>query len=303
MVDNRPDPSDEFGFSSPVVTGGKDSMRIDAHHHLWDFAARDQQWTDDVLAVRRSFGLEHLWPLLGRHGITGTILVQSVTVPDETPELLELAKTVPEVLGVVGWVDLTQPDVTAQLGRLRGLPGGDRLVGVRHPAAAEADPRWLLRPDVLAGLRQVAGAQLVYDLNLSHHQLPVAIEVAVRVPGLRLVLEHAGMPDIASGRLDPWRAQLSRLADHPNVAVTLSGLVTGAGPAWTPDQLRPYADHVLARFGPGRVMAGSDWPGCLTTASYDEVVTLTHELLSGLTDAERSEVLGGTAVRWYALDR
>jgi L-fuconolactonase len=37
---------------------------------------------------------------------------------------------------VIGWVDLTADDVSGELDRLRGLPGGDRLAGVRHLAAA-----------------------------------------------------------------------------------------------------------------------------------------------------------------------
>src|SRR4029453_15645084 len=104
---------------------GAAAMRVDAHHHLWDLSVRDQPWTAGLLALRRSFGIDHLRPALRRHAVDGTVLVQTVTVPDETPELLEIARTSPEVLGVVGWVDLTGPDVSADLGRLRELPGGE----------------------------------------------------------------------------------------------------------------------------------------------------------------------------------
>src|SRR4051794_31496296 len=240
-----------------------DAMRVDAHHHLWDLSVRDQPWTEGLLALRRSFGIDHLRPSLRRHGVDGTVLVQTVTVPDETPELLEIARTSPEVLGVVGWVDLTGPDVGGELRRLRGLPGGERLVGVRHQVQEEKDPWWLTRPDVVAGLRDVAAAGLVYDLLVTRHQLDAAVEVTGELPNLRFVLDHAGKPDIAAGELDPWRDSVRRLAERPNVACKLSGLVTEASPSWTVADLRPFAEHVLACFGPDRVMAGSDWPVCL----------------------------------------
>ena len=286
-------------------------MRVDAHHHLWDLDVRDQPWTRDLPALRRSFGLDDLRPSLRRHGVDGIVLVQTITVPEETPEFLELAHTEPEVLGVVGWVDLTglavgvgggeASTVAGDLHRLRALPGGDRLVGIRHQVQEEPDPRWLVRPDVVAGLREVERAGLVYDLLVKPHQLEAAVEVTGTLPGLRFVLDHAGKPDIANARLDPWRDAIRRLAERPNVACKLSGLVTEAAPDWTVDDLRPFADHVLACFGPDRVMAGSDWPVCLLAGAYDDVVAATDELLAGLDDAGRAAVLGGTAVRWYGL--
>jgi L-fuconolactonase len=276
-------------------------MRVDAHHHLWDLAVRDQPWTADLPPLRRSFGLDDLRPSLRRHGVDGTVLVQTITVPEETPELLETARTAPEVLGVVGWVDLTGPDVAGDLRRLRALPGGDRLVGVRHQVQEEPDPRWLVRPDVVAGLRAVERAGLVYDLLVKPHQLEAAVEVTGLLPEARFVLDHAGKPAIATGGPAPWHDAIRRLAERPNVACKLSGLVTEAAPDWTVDDLRPYAAHVLACFGPGRVMAGSDWPVCLLAGSYDDVAAATGELLAGLDDAGRAAVLGGTAARWYRL--
>jgi L-fuconolactonase len=276
-------------------------MRIDAHHHVWDLAVRPQPWTDGLPALRRSFALDELRPILTRHAIDGTVLVQTVTEAAETPELLALTQDWPEVLGVVGWVDLTSPDVEFELARLRALPGGDRLVGVRHQVQQELDPQWLLRPDVIGGLCQVAAAGLVYEILVTRKQLDAAVAVVRRVPSLRFVLDHAGKPAIADGELDPWRAQLAELAAEPHVAVKLSGLVTEARPDWTVKDLAPYADHLLETFGPDRMMAGSDWPVCLLHASYDEVSAATDGLLSGLSPDERAEVLGDTAVRWYGL--
>jgi L-fuconolactonase len=278
-------------------------MRIDAHHHLWDLSVRPQPWTDGLPVLRRSFGLDDLLPSLRRHAIDGTVLVQTVVEAAETPEMLALAAGSEQVLGVVGWVDLTAPgpEVAAELSRLRALPGGDRLVGIRHQVQQETDPQWLLRPEVIEGLRQVADAGLVYEILVTRHQLDAAIAVVPRVPGLRFVLDHAGKPAIADGELDPWRRQITELAAHPQVAAKLSGLVTEASDDWTVKDLEPYADHLLESFGADRVMAGSDWPVCLLRASYDEVTMVTDELLSGLNAAERADVLGETAVRWYGL--
>ncbi|MBU2670323.1 amidohydrolase family protein [Actinoplanes bogorensis] len=275
-------------------------MRVDAHHHVWDLAVRDQPWTAGLPALRRTFTFDDLVPALDRNAIDGTILVQTMTVPvatsanddGETSEMLALARTRPRILGVVGWADLTTvtPD---------SFPRDPLLVGIRHQVQSEPDPRWLLRPDVQRGLAAVAEAGLVYDLVVTAGQLPVVAETVARLPRLRFVLDHAGKPPIASGRLDPWRAHLTAIARHPNVACKLSGLVTEAGPGL--ETIFPYARHVLDTFGPDRVMFGSDWPVLRLRTDYDGVVTLAGRWTAGLTAPERAAVFGGTAVRWYRL--
>ena len=214
--------------------------RVDAHQHFWDLSVRDQPWTAELPVLRRSFGPDDLLPALREHRVDGTILVQTVTVAEETSEFLALALDHAEVLGVVGWVDLTRPDVADELARLRALPGGERLVGIRHQVQGEPDSRWLMRDDVRRGLTAVGEAGLVYELLVTHDQLPAAVEAVASMPDLRWVLDHAGKPPIAAGALDPWRSHISALAAHPGVACKLTGLVTEAGQDWKVDDIRPY---------------------------------------------------------------
>jgi L-fuconolactonase len=277
------------------------TRRIDAHHHIWDLAARAQPWTDDLPPLRRTFGFGELRESLQRNEIEGTIVVHTLASAEETDELLALAASTAEVDGVVGWFDLAAPALADTLDRSIAGPGGDRLVGARHQLQVEPDPDWLRRADVQSGLRTLATRGLSYDIVVSPHQLPLVTEVVQSSPDVRFVLDHAGKPAIAEGDLGEWRRDISALARCANVAVKLSGLVTEASwDGWTVADLRPVADHLLTEFGADRVMFGSDWPVCLLAASYDQVVTAAADLVAGLSSAERDEVWGGTAQRWYA---
>lgn len=279
---------------------------IDAHHHLWDPARREYPWlAGDALApIRRAYTLDDLRRVTATvPGVAATVLVQTVSSVAETEEFLATAAgSAGLVAGVVGWTDLVAPDVAERLAGLRALPGGDLLVGIRHQAEDEPDPGWLLRPDVRRGLEAVAGAGLVYDLLVRPPQLPAAVELTGLLPSARFVLDHAGKPPIADGGFDDWAAAITRIAKRPNVFCKLSGLVTEADPAsWQVADLRPYADHVLASFGPERVMFGSDWPVCELAASYEQVAAAAGALTAGLSSAERAEVFGATAARAYGL--
>lgn len=280
---------------------------IDAHHHVWDLAVRPQEWLDalELAPIRRGFSLAELLPHAREAGVDGTVLVQTVTVPEETPELLALAAEREAgglVAGVVGWTELRDPAIADTLAALRALPGGARLSGIRHQVQGEADPHWLLRADVQRGLAAVAAAGLVYDLVILPHQLPAATRAAALRPELTFVLDHLGKPPIAAGQREPWARDLRRFAALPNTTAKLSGLVTEADwRHWTVADLRPYAEVALEAFGPGRLMAGSDWPVCTLAAGYGRVMETAATLTGGLSRAERAAVLGGTASRVYGL--
>ena len=284
---------------------------IDAHHHVWDLAVRDQPWISGpaMTAIRRSFTVDDLRPHAAAAGVGATVLVQTVDLTAETPEMLALADRDPLVAGVVGWTDLTSPAIADALDRLAAGPGGGRLVGIRHQVQSEPDPDWLRRPDVIRGLRAVAAAGLCYDLVVRPHQLPAAVHAAAAVPGLTLVLDHAGKPRIG-GDLTGWTAALRDLAALPNTVCKLSGLVTETVPEMVPGTTSDYtvraafaavADVVLSAFGADRVMFGSDWPVCLLARDYAGVVALARSLTAGLSTAERAAVFGATAARAYQL--
>lgn len=277
-------------------------MTVDAHHHVWDLSVRDQDWIPQDSPLRRDFGVTDLAPQARAAGVDRTVLVQTVTVAEETPEFLELAASHELIAGVVGWTDLTRPDVADELARLRELTGGRHLKGIRHQVQGEPDPEWLLRPDVLRGLAAVAEAGLVYDLIVLAHQLPACAKAAAALPQLTFVLDHLGKPPIASGAREPWASDLRALAALPNTTAKLSGLVTEADPAsWSIDDLRPYAETALDAFGPDRLMFGSDWPVCTDRTSYGEVLSATRELTAGLSPTEHAQLFETTATRVYGL--
>jgi L-fuconolactonase len=278
---------------------------VDAHHHLWDVATREHPWMDGPWAdpLRAAFTPALLGAVARPRGVVATVVVQAVSAVEETRELLAVAADPDNlVAGVVGWVDLTAPSVADDLAALQAVPGGDRLVAIRHQVQDEPDPDWLLRPDVERGLRAVTAAGLAYDLLVKPPQLPAAVKIVERLPDARFVLDHLAKPDIAHGRWEPWAGDLVALARHDNVTAKVSGLVTEADWAtWRPEQLVGYVHHALDCFGPDRLMFGSDWPVCTLAASYDEVTATADGLLAHLNPTERAEVFANTARRAYHL--
>jgi L-fuconolactonase len=278
-------------------------MTVDAHHHVWDPAARRHAWLDGIPALNRAFGLAAFERASEPEQVTASVLVQVLASTGETEEFLALAAGPGPVAGVVGWTDLTSPAVADELARLQALPGGSRLVGIRHLVQDEPDPGWLRRPEVRRGIRAVGAAGLAYDLLVRPPQLPAALAVTRELAGVRFVLDHGAKPPIASGAMEPWASQIGELAARPNVSCKVSGLVTEAGPGWRPAQIAGYIDRLVDAFGPGRLMFGSDWPVCTLAASYAEVTALARDTLAArLGPAELDAIFRANAIAAYRLD-
>ena len=260
--------------------------------------------TGDALEpIRRAIGPEDLRPELAAAGIDGTVLVQTVHTLEETREFLSTADATDFVKGVVGWVDLTDPDVGDTLDTLLAGPGGRYLKGIRHQAHDEADENWLARPDVISGVAACGERGLVQDLLSKEPELPACITLVDMLPDVTFVLDHISKPRIAAGEMEPWRALIVELARRENVVCKLSGMITEADwQSWTVDDLRPYVDIVMEAFGTDRLMFGSDWPVCLLAGGYGDVVQAAEAVTSQLSPAEQENVFGKTAIRIYGLE-
>ena len=284
---------------------------VDAHQHVWDLAAMNQPWLrlPGNEPLLRTFSEADLRPQAAAAAVTATVVVQTVTEPAETPELLALAAASDLVAGVVGWVDLQADSVVDALAALLERADGGFLRGIRHPVLIETDSRWLVRQAVLRGLAAVGDAGLCYDLVLAPEVLPAAVAAARACPGVMFVLDHLGNPrfDPALGPApDPdWDRNVRQLAALPNAVCKLSGMLAEPPPGRQAGHgvahLRPYYDTVLNAFGPDRLMFGSDWPVCTLSASYASVVAAARELTADLSAAERAAVLSGTARQVYRL--
>jgi L-fuconolactonase len=197
-------------------------------------------------------------------------------------------------------VDLCSPAIAAALERLRAEP---LLKGVRHPVQDEPDDAFLERADFRRGLGQLARCGLVYDLLIHARHLAAARRLAADFPAQLFVLDHLAKPAVARAEREPWTSGFRALAELPNVACKLSGLVTEARwNAWRPEDFRFYLDQALEAFGEERLLFGSDWPVCLLAAeSYSAVAELVFAWAEELTPAAREGLFGANAARVFRL--
>ncbi len=274
-------------------------MRVDAHQHFWKYSPTEYAWISDQMAVlKRDYLPQDLKPLLAAQDFDGSIAVQARQDVEETRWLLELAETNEIVKGVVGWVDLRSPELTAQLESFAPHP---KFVGVRHILQDEADDEFMLRAEFRRGISRLQEYGLSYDLLLYPRHLPIAVKLVKEFPEQRFVLDHIAKPFIRDGVIEPWNRHIRELSKFENVWCKVSGMVTEARwGQWGIEDFRPYLDTVFEAFGSGRIMIGSDWPVCTLSAPYAETMRIVRDYV-GRTQQE-DDVLGHNCLRFYGLE-
>lgn len=272
---------------------------IDSHQHFWTFDPDVHSWiTDDMKVIRRDFLPEDLRPHLEQHNIEGSVAVQVDQTEDETLSLLALANQHAFIKGVVGWIDLADPAMESRLEYFSSL---NKLKGFRHIVQAEK-PGFLRTPDFIKGVQLLARYQFTYDLLIYHHQLAEALDFVAQVPQTKIVIDHLAKPSIATHDRKQWEIQMRSMAEFPNVYCKVSGMVTEARwPGWKYKDFVPYLNCVTNAFGTERLMYGSDWPVCLVAATYDAQRAIVQQYIKELSDAEKKQILGGNAERFYNL--
>lgn len=274
-------------------------MRLDTHQHFWKLAHPFTDWpTSDLAAIYRDFGPEDLDPQLGPAKVGGTILVQAAPAAEETEYLLSLARQCAFVKGVVGWIDFEAADAVGQIERLAGNP---LLKGLRPMVQLVEEADWLLRPAFAPIFEVMARCGLRLDGLVRHEQIVDLAELARRHPNLPIILDHAGKPPIASGQIEDWARDITALAATPNAWCKLSGLWPEAGSDRSQAALQPYVDVLLTRFGPERLIWGSDWPVVELDGTYGDWLDQCEAMLSGLSKEERASVFGINGKRFYGI--
>lgn len=231
---------------------------IDTHQHYWQIDRGGYSWIDrDNPILYRDHQPQDLKPIINQHNIKATIAVQADDNEAETQYLLSLAEQCDFLIGVVGWVDLEDPNVVS---RIHDLAKNRYFLGIRPMIQEIAKIDWMLKPELSQGLQQLIQLDLTFDALIEQKHLPYLIRFLQKYPDLRVVIDHFAKPKISKQSFKEWADNIHQVANNKHTYCKLSGLLTEANEGVTDEELLPYVEHVWNVFGDRRLLFGSDWP-------------------------------------------
>lgn len=274
-------------------------MILDSHIHFWKYhPVRDAWITDDMKVIQRDFLPEDALPVFNANGVAGCVAVQADQSPEENRFLLQLAAENDFIKGVVGWIDLSSPDIEEEL---ESYKNHAKIKGFRYMVQDEAQG-FLQRETVLENIAKLEHYGYTYDILIQGHQLADAITLTEKLPNQPYILDHCAKPSLRTGNITEWKAQIKLLAQNPNVYCKLSGLLTEDH--WhncNEAQLKDCMDVVLDSFGTNRVVFGSDWPVVQLAGTYTRWLNLVKTHIAHFSPAQQENILYHNAVKFYGL--
>jgi len=290
---------------------------IDAHHHIW--RVKEVPWLSgpqvprifgDYAPLRRDYPVEELIGEIAPHGVVKSVYIQINVALGREADEVRWVQSVADAHGfphgIIGYTDLAAADVAATLDREMACAN---LRGIRQQLHWHENPlyRFAARPDLMkdrawrAGLGEIEQRGLVFELQVFASQMADAAMLAKDFPGITFVLLHAGMlEDRSQDGWTRWREGMRKLADCRNVCVKLSGLGTFEHQC-SVELWQPVVKETLAMFGAERCLYGSNYPIEKLWTTYDRIIAVMRECLSGLSGQERRAVFHDTAKRVYRL--
>ncbi len=254
-------------------------MRIvDTHLHLVYLDRFSYPWLEGAPPLNRQWTAEAYFAEAARLGIETALHMEvDVAEADMEAETRFVLGLDPRIGGAIASGRPESPDFPAYLDRIAAIDGVKGIRRILHTSPDELSQS----PLFAENLRRLADKNLPFDLCVLARQLPVGRALVAKCPDVQFVLDHCGVPDVAGRALDPWRADIKALAELPNVAAKISGVVAYAKPDWTVEDLRPFVEHVIECFGWDRVVWGSDHPVCTLTADLTRWVEAIKAIVAG----------------------
>jgi predicted TIM-barrel fold metal-dependent hydrolase len=294
---------------------------VDAHHHFWDLRRNYHPWLRDLPriafrygdygAICQDFLPDDYFAQAGAHHIIKTVMMEGEWDPfDPLGEArwataLHAGTGLPNAMAAQIWLD--RDDVADVLDAYREMP---LVRSVRHK------PRTVSRSEHRAdfsapgsmrcerwrrGYALLAQSSLMFELQAPWWHFGEAAELARDFPGLRIVVNHTGLPaDRSEAALSAWRAALDGLARWPNVWLKISGLGE-PGARWSVERNGLVVRAAIMSFGVERCMFASNFPVDSLVVTLDDLFSGFKAMVAERTPKERLALFHDNASALYRI--
>ncbi|MEC5404627.1 amidohydrolase family protein [Paraburkholderia sp. MPAMCS5] len=198
-------------------------------------------------------------------------------------------------LAAVGSVDMLADDVQAVIvsWAARGLAGLRIFTG---GSTKDFDPSELDNPKSFRAWEMLAELKLPMCIQTGPVGLPQVRMLAEKFPGVNIILDHLGRPDVLDGPPYANAASLFALADLPNIYLKLTPRIFGDVKK-DKASAETFFPRVVEAFGAERLAWGSNFP--TSPGTLKEILANAEEGLACLSEKDRGWIFSKTAQKLY----
>jgi len=257
---------------------------VDAQIHLWE------KGTPSAHHRQEPYSAEQAIAGMDAAGVDRALIHPVLWDPDSNELAVSAVRRYPDRFAIMGWFYLDDPngrDLVAHWKERPGMLGLRFYTNERHPQSWFTDGTidWLWPAAERAGVPVALGAAMF---------LPTVGKIAERHPGLKLIVDHMGVPRASKGEAAyRFQPELLALAKYPNVHVKLTLISECSSAQYPYKNIQPEVRRLIDAFSPRRSFWGTDLSVMLSrsTCTYPQAVTLFTEEM-GYSKDEQEWILG-----------
>jgi predicted TIM-barrel fold metal-dependent hydrolase len=263
---------------------------IDPHVHVWKhdpkypFAPGAHPPTEDRTP-------EMLLELMKANNVERTVIIQVIHFKWDNSYLADVLKQYPQYFKGVARVNPEDPAAPDHLTELMKKPG---FHGVRiSPGGGEAG-NWITGPLMPPLWKRCEELKVPMTVLVPITRVPDVEKLIAKYPDLTVVIDHmADCPPDNQAQID----KLLALEKYPKVFVKVSHTWSLSKEEFPYKDSQTLVKKLHEKFGPQRLMWGTDWPICLSKCSYPQTLSMVKEQMSFLNDEDKHWMLNKTIQR------
>ena len=231
-------------------------------------------------------------------GVSRALLIEHWADTGPPPHAQEALRKHPEQFALVARLN-PRPRRSAQL--LREWVSQRKLVGIQMRPGLEPKQTWLNSPQTLPLWETIREVNLPVCLLIRSHQYNQLSDIVTDFPEIRIVLDHLGQGPETRKVVPKYLPVLLEYSRYPQVYVKISKLFQLSREEHPHQDLWPALKNIYERFGPQRMIWGSDYPLVKRYCGYQKEARLVDSL-PFLTSGERQWIKYKTAERlWFGV--
>lgn len=263
---------------------------IDPHVHVWKHDAR-YPFAPGAHPPPEDRTPEMLLELMKANGVARTVIIQVIHYKWDNSYLSDVLKQYPQYFKGVARVNPEDPGAPDHLSELMKRPG---FHGVRiSPAGGEAG-NWITGPLMPPLWKRCDELKVPMTVLAPITRIPEVEKLIARYADLTVVIDHmADCPPDQPAQIE----KLLALEKYPKVFIKVSHTWSLSKEEFPYKDSQTLVKKLYDKFGPQRLMWGTDWPICLAKCTYAQTLSMVRDQMSFLNDDDKHWMLNKTVQR------
>ena len=277
----------------------KERLLIDTHLEVWTIDPKFpfKHPENKNLKVKEGAPIENQVQQMRDFNIKYAVLINPRYFGWDNSYIAHSLKSYPKLFVAHGLINPLDPKVADNLRYWVKEHGfqGMRLSPRYHPKQT-----WLNSKEHYPLWKEAEKLGAVFNFYMTPQQMPQLEEMAGRFPGVKIVIDHAGSPDLKAPDCWPEFRKMFKLKKFPQVWISSSEpyeMSQMANKKYPFEDTWPFYKAIYEEFGGKQIIWGTGYPRPRWELPMDKELEFVDKYCSFYTDEDRELILGKNALR------